>query len=376
MFLRRSNIRSLFFGLFALFLICTVGNSFAQTECSSKRDFVLIADAHFGYIISHRGSIVHLIKGQIGGGELTYVFRTAGKRPWQPVHAFPEFGLSYMHLYLANPAEIGNLDALYPYMNLRLNKQRRPFKMYLRLGMGVANMSKPYDRITNHKNNAIGSHINGYVNIRFSSSYMLSKAWRLDSGFGLTHASNGAIKTPNLGLNMATVNLGLGYVFGNKNVVMCKDSVMPKLTKRWHPSVIGIFGVKELEHPLGNKYISYVLAANLYYSTSQKGRFGTGVEFVYSNATRKALERDSISTEKINDVLKIGVKGGWAFHVDRISIPIDFGVYVYQNDNLKEKFFHRLGVRYMVTKHVIANVTLYTHWAKADYFEWGLGYEF
>ena len=44
--------------------------------------------------------------------------------------------------------------------------------------------------------------------------------------------------------------------------------------------------------------------------------------------------------------------------------------------NLKERFFHRIGVRYMLTKHVIANVTLYTHWAKADYFEWGLGYEF
>lgn len=376
MFLYTTNRTKCFSGFLLFLFVCSFGAVSAQTECSPKRDFVLTADAHFGYIISHRGSIVHLIKGQIGGGELTYVFRTAGKRPWQPIHAFPEFGISYMHLYLANPAEVGNLDALYPYMNLRLNKQRRPFKVYLRLGLGLANMSKPYDRLTNHKNNAIGSHINGFVNIRFSSSYMLSKAWRLDSGFGLTHASNGAIKTPNLGLNMATVNLGVGYVFGNKNLVVCKDSALGKVTKRWHPSVIGLFGVKEMEHPLGNKYMSYALLANMYYSTSQKSRFGTGVEFVYSNATRKALEHDSISTSKVNDVLKVGVKVGWAFHVDRLSLPIDFGYYVYQNDNLKEKFFHRLGVRYMVTKHVIANVTLYTHWAKADYFEWGLGYEF
>ena len=371
MFLQKNNKLTRFICIFILLMQVP---SFAQN--SSKNNFVLLADAHFGYIISHRGSIVHLIKGQIGGGELTYVFRTCGKRPWQVVHGFPEFGISYMHLYLANPSEIGNLDALYPYMNLRLNKQKRNFKMYLRLGLGVANMSKPFDPETNHKNNAIGSHLNGFVNIRFSSSYMLSPSWRLDSGIGLTHASNGAIKTPNLGLNMATVNLGIGYVFGNKNMEMCKDSVMPKLTKRWHPSVLGVFGFKELEHPLGNKYMAYNLSANLYYSASYKTKFGTGVEFVYSNATRKDLEHDSISTEKIKDVLKIGVKAGYAFHVDRISIPIDFGYYVYQNDNLKEKFFHRIGVRYMLTKHVIANVTLYTHWAKADYFEWGLGYEF
>lgn len=359
---------------FNMYMLVETAIGYAQSR--PKDDFILVGDAHVGYIISHRGSIVHLIKGQIGGGELTYVFRTCGQRSWQVLHAFPEFGLSYMHLYLANPSEIGNLDALYPYMNLRLNKQKRNFKMYLRLGLGIANMSKPFDPLTNHKNNAIGSHLNGFVNIRFSSSCMLSPSWRLDSGIGLTHASNGAMKTPNLGLNMATINLGLGYVFGNKNLEMCKDSVMPKLTKRWHPSVIGVFGFKELEHPLGNKYMAYNLSANLYYSATHKTKFGTGVEFVYSNATRKNLEYDSISTERVKDVLKIGVKGGYSFNVDRISIPIDFGYYIYQNDNLTEKFFHRIGVRYMVTKHVIANVTLYTHWAKADYFEWGLGYEF
>ncbi len=359
---------------FNLYMLVETATAFAQSR--PKDDFILMGDVHFGYIITQRQSVAHLIKGQIGGGELTYVFRTCGQRSWQPLHAFPEFGLSYMHLYLANPSEIGNLDALYPYMNLRLNKQKRNFKMYLRLGLGLANMSKPFDRLTNPKNNAIGSHLNGYVNIRLSSSYMLSKSWRLDSGIGLTHASNGSIKTPNLGLNMATLNLGLGYVFGNKNLEMCKDSVMPKLTKRWHPSVLGVFGFKELEHPLGNKYMSYALCGNLYYSLNHKNRLGTAVEFVYSNETRVKLERDSASTERIKDVIKIGVKGGYAFHVDRISIPIDFGYYVYQNDNLKEKFFHRIGVRYMVTKHVIANVTLYTHWAKADYFEWGMGYEF
>ena len=373
MFTLKKIIKARFFiAVLSLLLIQTSGVS----QGRPKEDFILMGDAHVGYIISHRGSIVHLIKGQIGGGELTYVFRTCGKRAWQPIHAFPEFGLSYMHLYLANPSEIGNLDALYPYMNLRLNKQRRNFKMYLRLGLGIANMSKPFDRLTNSKNNAIGSHINGYVNIRLSSSYMLSKSWRLDSGIGLTHASNGAIKTPNLGLNMATLNLGVGYVFGNKNLEMCKDSVMPKIKKRWHPSVIGIVGFKELEQPLGNKYMAYGLSGNLYYSASYKNRLGTGVEFVYSNETRVKLERDSASTERIKDVLKIGVKAGYSFNIDRISIPIDFGYYVFQNDNLKEKFFHRLGVRYMVSKHVIANVTLYTHWAKADYFEWGLGYEF
>ncbi len=374
MFLQKLNKIILLSSIFALFLLLIQSQGKAQ-DCPNK-DFVLTADSHYGFIISHRGSIVHLIKGHIGGGELTYVFRTCGLRPWQCIHGFPEFGVSVMHLYLANSTEIGNLDAIYPFVNLRVNKLKRKFQLYIRIGTGLAWMSKPYNRITNPRNNAIGSNLNGYVNLRLSSSYMLSPSWRLDSGIGLTHASNGAIKTPNLGLNMATVNLGIGYVFGNKNLVMKKDSILSKISKRWHPSVIATFGVKELEHPLGNKFLSYTLNGNLYYSTNYKNKFGTGIEFVYSNATRKRLESDSISTERIRDVLKIGAKIGYAFTINRLSIPLDFGFYVYQNDNLKEHFFHRIGFRYMLTKHVIANATLYTHWAKADYFEWGLGYEF
>ncbi|CAN5349431.1 hypothetical protein BH10BAC1_BH10BAC1_09660 [soil metagenome] len=374
--IKKGHIPRIGISIFAVFLFLLSVNSVAQDSTKKKKDFVLMVDGHCGYIISHRGSIVHLIKGQIGGAELNYIFRTSGKQPWQAMHSYPDFGVSYMHLYLANPAEIGNLDAVYPYVNLRVNKMRRSVKMYVRVGVGLAWMSKPFDRITNHKNNAIGSYLNGFVNLRFSSSYMLSPSWRLDAGVGLTHASNGAVKTPNLGLNMATINLGLGYVFGNKKLVMRNDSVFPKIIHRWHPSIISTFGFKELEHPLGNKYLSYSASANLYYSTGYKSKFGTGVEFVYSNANRKKLESDSISTERIKDVLKIGVKGGYAFVIDRLSIPIDFGIYVYQNDRLNERFFHRIGFRYMVTKHVIANVTLYTHWAKADYFEWGVGYEF
>ena len=376
MLLYRLNRTTLICSFAVLSLLFLPSRSKAQDCPKPGKDFILMEDSHYGFIISHRGSIVHLIKGHIGGGELSYIFRTCGKYSWQGIHAFPEFGVSAMHLYLANPTEIGNLDAIYPFMNLRINKQRRSFKMYIRIGCGLSWMSKPFDRLENHRNNAIGSNVNGFVNLRLSSSYMLSPSWRLDSGVGLTHSSNGAMKTPNLGLNMATVNLGLGYVFGNKCLEMKCDSIRPKVSKRWHSLVIATFGVKELEHPLGNKFLSYTLNANEYYSTNLKNKFGTGVEFCYSNATRKKLESESVSTERIKDVLKVGVKFGYAFTIDRLSIPLDFGMYIFQNDNLKERFFHRIGFRYMVTKHVVANVTLYTHWAKADYFEWGLGYEF
>ncbi|HEY0029806.1 MAG TPA: acyloxyacyl hydrolase [Bacteroidia bacterium] len=359
-----------------ILMIMAIACSFSSSsQNSSRHNFIVSGQGHYGYLISHRGNMTHLIKGHIYGGELNYIFRTSGSKCWHPMYKYPEFGICAVHLYLANPSQLGNLDAIYPYTNLRLNKENKKFKLDLRLGVGLAYISKPFDRITNHQNVAIGSHYNGFVNLRLNGSFMLTPAWRMDAGVGLSHASNGAIKTPNLGLNLTTLNLGLGYVFGEKNLLMKCDSVMPPAAKKWHPSLIAIAGIKELEHPNGSKYLAYGLMMNMYRTRNYKNKFGGGLEIAYSNATRKDLVNDSLEV-KTKDVIQAGAKIGYMFQLDRLSLPIEFGMYFYKSEANADRFFHRIGLRYMLTKHVMANITLLTHWAKADYFEWGLGYEF
>jgi hypothetical protein len=359
-------------------LLCE-GTSLSAQD-SLNKSFVISMQSHYGFIIGHRGEMARLIKGHIYGGELNYIYRTSGNQYWQPMYNYPEFGVCVVRLNLANPEELGYLTALYPYTNLRLTNPKRNFKLNLRLGLGVAYVSKPFDRITNHKNVAIGSYYNGFVNIRFSSIFMIKKACRIDAGLGFSHASNGAIKTPNLGLNMVTVNLGVGYVFGNKVLQNKRDTILENASKKnykkWTPSIIGVVGIKELEHPDQAKYLAYGLMCNMYYTKNYQNKFGGGIELAYNNATIQQWKNDSLSVIKTKDVLQAGAKLSYAFTLNRLSFPIDFGVYIYKKQPLNGIFFHRIGVRYMLSKHFIANFTLLTHWAKADYFEWGFGYEF
>lgn len=352
-----------------------ITSSLLRSQNSPKENFLISGDGHFGFIMSHRNNMAHLIKGHIYGGDLSYIFRTDGSKPWQQTHNYPEIGICFLHLYLANPSQLGNLEALYPYTNIRLNKLSRKMSLNLRIGGGLAYLTKCFDRLDNHKNNAIGSHLNGFVNLRLNTAIMLSPAWRLDAGIGLTHASNGAINTPNLGLNMATVNLGLAYVFGNKTLPLKKDSIAPA-AKKWHPMIIGVVGVKELEPPGGKKYAAFGLQANFYRTLNYKNKLGGGIEISYNNATKKVWREDSVYTFTAADIIQTGVKASYSFNMHRLSLPIDFGVYFYKKQAYNGMFFHRVGLRYLITKHLIANVSLITHWAKADYFEWGLGYEF
>jgi len=354
-----------------LFLSCF----YLTAQNSPKENFSISAQGHVGYIMSHRNNMAHLIKGHIYGGELNYTFKTDGSKPWQQIHKYPEIGFCALYIYLANPKQLGNLQALYPYTNIRLNNLKRKISLNLRIGAGLAYLTKCFNKNDNHKNNAIGSNLNGFVNLRLNTAVMLSPSWRLDTGIGLTHASNGAINTPNLGLNMATVNIGIGYVFGNKALPLKKDSIVP-LIKKWYPLILGVIGVKELEPPGGNKYAAFGLQAGIYKALNHKNRIGGGIEFFYNNATKKVWIEDSVYTTNIADIIQTGVKVGYSFHLHRLSLPIDFGVYFYKKQAYNGSFFHRVGLRYLISKHIVANVSLLTHWAKADYFEWGIGYEF
>jgi hypothetical protein len=360
---------------FALSLLFISFSTLTKAQDCPTRDFIISGQGHYGYIISHRNNMSHLIKGHIYGAELNYIFRTCGNKTWQQIHKYPELGVCALHLYLANPKQLGSLEALYPYVNFRLNKLKRSWKLNLRLGLGLGIVTKPFNRVTNYKNNAIGSYLNGFVNLRLGYAIMLSKAWRLDAGIGLTHASNGAIATPNLGLNMATVSLGIGYAVGCKDVV-CKKDTIPKCPKTWVPMIVAAIGIRELEQPDGPKYFAYGAQFNLYRTLNYKNRIGPGVELAYNNATRRLYENDSIFNTDYTDILTVGAKIGYEFTFNRISVPVDFGYYLYKKEPTFGKVFHRVGFRYMINKHLMANVTLLTHWARADYFEWGIGYVF
>lgn len=345
------------------------------SQTKEPKDFMITTNAHAGYIISHRNNMTHLIKGHVGAAEINFVYRTNGSKPWHQLYKYPELGIGFMHFWLGNPEQLGTLEALYPYSDFRLTKINPVFSLNMRVGVGLAYLMKPFNIETNHKNNAIGSHLNGFVNLRLNAVFRLSNKLKLNTGFGMSHASNGAMKTPNLGLNIPTAHLGLSYVLGNNQWTCRKDSV-PPCVKTWRVSVIAAFGVKELEVPTGSKYLAYGLQLNAYKPLNYKNRIGGGIEAAYNDATKAVWEDDGVFNYEFKDIVQVGAKVGYEYRIHKLSLPIEFGYYLYKKQSYNGKIFHRIGMRYNINKHLIANLSLFTHWAKADYFEWGLGYEF
>lgn len=362
--------------LFSIMMGATLlSTHISKAQRSAKKDFTLSAQTHAGFIIAHRNNMGNLIKGHVFGAELNYIFQTNGCKLWHQEYKYPEIGVCVVHLDLANPEQLGSMEAIYPFTNIRLNKLKHKVSLNLRLATGITYVTKSFDRITNHQNEAIGSHVNAFVNIRLNTTTMLTPSWRIDAGAGLSHASNGSYATPNLGLNIASINLGIGYVFGNKECNYIVDTISPSF-KKWQTSIIAVTGIKELEDPGGDKYLAYSLQTNVLRSLNYKNSIGLGIEGFYNNSTKQRWADDSVYTTSFSDIFQAGTKFVYEYHFNRLSFPLELGVYFYKKQHVNGWLFHRIGFRYMLTEHLIANFTLKTHFAKADYFEWGFGYRF
>jgi len=320
----------------------------------------------------------YLIKRHIGAFEMNFGKTTSGEKEWQRVYNNPEMGLGILYTSMGNPDQLGQGIGAHVSVNFPLNQSGK-VKLFLRVCEGIGYLTKPYERIENHKNNILGTHFNGLVGFRLNSVFNISKKVRMESGLSFTHFSNGAWSVPNLGLNLVNVNLGFGLNAGTvkKKTIKKENTTAPASEKKSSFFIIPSAGLNELSPPDGKKYGAYSISGWYGKRTSPKHRFGFGCDLFYNIANIEYAKRDT-TFEYDNDLqnLQAGIKVTYEFIVGKVALPLDMGVYVLSKQKQNGPIYHRIGIRYFATEHLIINYSLKTHFAQAECFEFGLGWKF
>ena len=193
-----------------------ITSSVAQNGITGNPDWQIKPVINQGFILVHRISIGHLVKGYPTNYELNISKPALGNKLWQLENNKPDIGISLQCLDFKNPEQLGYALTAAPYVELPLNVKEKSSRLILRLCFGATYITKSFDIQTNHKNIAIGSHVNAFVQFKWFWQFQLSKRLRFEPGFAFTHASNGKSKNPNLGLNVVSLNFGLNILIPSK----------------------------------------------------------------------------------------------------------------------------------------------------------------
>jgi hypothetical protein len=360
--------------------------SFAQRDTlklPGSTGYYIGASAQYGFLWTHRYNMGHLVKKHISAFELDISKCDAKEKAFHHPYHYPWTGLALHYIPLGNPDQLGSAIGIYPYINFPIGNKSRNFKTHLRLGYGIGYITKPFDALENHKNVAIGSHFNACMSLRLNAMWKWNEANYLELGFGLTHFSNGASTLPNLGLNLPMVNIGFHHRMFSYLCTKTNDEYNQKIAhtkeilaqRNWQFNALIVTGFNDVDPPGEKRYAVLNMLTSVMRQTSRKHKWGGGIDLMYSDAVRHKLAVDTVYVSALGNI-QPGVKLGYELVVGRLSFPIEFGVYMYSRYKNFVPVYNRFAVHYLVNDHLLLNVSLKSHLARAEYFEYGAGWRF
>lgn len=285
---------------------------------------------------------------------------------WNGAKRLPQWGVGLSNIH-SGSQYVGTIVSFYPYLRFPLITAGI-FQSDFRLGFGVGWVQKPYDKLTNPKNQLLSQKVNTHTNLSWQGAFRLSSHSFINTGVSFYHLSNAKTRLPNLGINIPFISVGYRYAFHGETKK--PQRVFDTLNKKLFVNVFLSGGVKQMQAPDSSYYFVQLLTGEIgkqisYSSTLALGLFVTHDHSVKTDALVKQLR--SIKTSQA------GVYGSYEYTMGRLSIPIQLGVFVYNsNSSLAES----IGFRYKFNHNFIAALMLKAHGRKADLMHAGIGYQF
>lgn len=361
----------LLIGFGTVFLLFFNISSFSQENTSdSKKPFYLGLRTGYGFVISHYETMRYLQKGHVPYFETFYETKLTGNKDYPTHYENAYYGIGFSWSDLGNPEQLGEAYALFSYVCLPL-KKRKSFGLYWRFSGGIGYLTKKYNRYENPKNIAVGSKIN--MNIQ--SSFLFRKEfpkWILSSGLIFNHFSNGSLTLPNLGINLPILNIGGIYKIRDSHKSGIGNS--GKIEKNNKHRIISYFGIKETYPIGGKKFSTFAIGNEFVLKSNKKSSWIGGADLFYSNAVKHMMNEETTYSNSL-DPFQLGIFSGIELNIGRLELLMQMGVYAISKYKENGLVYNRSGARLKLSDKVILNLTLKSHYAKADYFEVGIGYQ-
>lgn len=341
----------------------------ASVLAQNRSTWGLEARMKAGFLMGHRVVMGHLAQEHAYAAELSYVFRTNGEKSWHRHYNYPELSVNLYYGSVGNTKILGNFTGAYGSIAIPFVTGER-FHLNGKLGCGLSYTNKVYDEVINKKNVAISTQINALINIGIDAKTYFGKNW-ISVGADLTHFSNGGFRVPNLGLNLPYLSLGYGRFMSvtEERSAIEKTSAIPQ--RKLLLGATAIASVKEMFPTNGKAYPVYALSLNARMFMKPK----VGWEVALDVISKQAIWGYRVEVEKTQwKIMQFGIYAGYLLPLNQFHFVVGMGAYVRDFYNPDGLLYHRVGMRYYLKNGVYFNLVLKSHWGKADYVEWGVGY--
>lgn len=386
----------LFILIISLFLNrTTLVNAQSRDSLQIKKNYVITGYAQYGDILATNPFLRQAFSASNAAEEyaafsLQFMKQTTGEKYWEQVYGFPQYGLGVYTATFFNKNGLGTPIALYGVFKapfVRWNK----LSLNYEAGFGFTFNWESFSPTENNYNPSLGAEQSFFIDAGVSLGYQLSRHFDLGFGYDFTHFSNGALKSPNSGLNIFSPKLTLNYRLNPFNAEQLKKPFPPYIKNTTIDfSVFG--GTKNVIYLNNNAVDTITKYRGVYYPVygfsvlinrqlDYKSKVGIGIGLSYDGSNNSTVIVTNGELEPQGGFqanrLALSVFASYELVIDRLSLVVQPGIYVLRNQttNVKPIAYQRLGLQYQLRKNLFAGISLHAYNLHvSDYLEWTLGY--
>ncbi len=333
--------------------------------------------------------------------------QSTGRKEWQRVHGYPQYGLGVSYFDLGKTVVdslLGKPASFYFFYGAPIARFGK-FRLNGDVEIGIATDFVPYDAETNPYQKYIGAKSNLHSNFSLQLYYEWSDRMDIALGFSFLHFSNGRSFTPQKGINLVGLNLATAYHFNPvKNFTKHTDpGYQPALRPTYIDAAISEFKPKHefilmssigtmQESPgkfknefgevdttgaEGPRYLTSSITAEYAYQFSHRLKAIGGLDVFYDGSVENYYDDLLPQETAFSDKTFYGAHVGFHYLIERISFMFNYGRYIYKPFTQRGKWFMRVGGRIGISEHTDIHIALKTrNGGSADWIEWGVAYRF
>ncbi len=384
------------FLIFLISILLATTNLFAQDSTQLVKNF-----HQFGRLGYQFGTVLKtndFVKGNnLSGKPIDYYqsariefgWQTTGSKMWHTIWNYPTFGLGFYGVDYVNEDELGNPLAIYGFAEWPFNRTG-DLVLSMQMGFGLAFNFKPFDPVSNPYNEAIGNFRAAYIDVGVTLDYMLSNRFNLVAALTGTHFSNGGSKQPNWGLNQLGLMGMVKYRFQKDDPPYTRYEI-PAYDKNNEWLISASWGVRNVHigspadvPELSDKYLRvdysvFTLTSTYYRQTTWQSKFGGGIDLVYDRSVGGQIDAGDGDVDNVEvpvfDEVRVGLYGAYEFVLHDLSILVNIGYSIIQQEDQLPKLYQRVGVKYHFVDDFFLGLNVrFQDFGKANHLEFNLGY--
>lgn len=359
--------------IYIAFLLLTCFTGFAQ------KSSYLQADYFYGNILAHDPDTHAFLEGHPTGFLLSYNERSFGEESWQGLYNYPDFGYSVGYQNYHSDV-LGKLYSVYGHYNFYFFNRASKNKLVLRTGIGLAYATKPYNKETNNKNTAFGTHLNSstYFKLYYQHENLIDRLG-VNAGLTFIHASNSNIKSPNSGVNIWALAVGLNYDLDdnslNSSFIPSTESMQLSEPLKYNFSFHT--GINESEIIGSGQKPFFVFSAYADKRLNRKSAIQFGADLYISPMLKDFYELNltipHTNLDETDSFSRIGLFLGHELFLNKTSLIAQLGYYVKYPFEYEGRIYETLGIKRYFSEKWFASLRLKAHAANAETVEFGVG---